>query len=175
MGTEQSSSRQVSVLFSLEILVGCDGPADTISCITPATSGHHTAIASSQITSVFPPIPPFGCPTHPSVLQAAGERVKVLKRELKAAQGLIMRDELKGRQRVLRRLGYMDSEGVVTLKGRVACEIQTGDELVISEMIFNGVFKVTNTALGGDVTPSVMSVKGECNMLCDECQGGKKQ
>jgi ATP-dependent RNA helicase DOB1 len=29
---------------------------------------------------------------------------------------------------------------VIDLKGRVACEIDTGDELVTTELLFNGVF-----------------------------------
>ena len=43
------------------------------------------------------------------------------------------------RVRVLPRMGYLDADRTVTLKGRVACEIATGDELVGAEMIFAGV------------------------------------
>lgn len=49
-------------------------------------------------------------------------------------------DELKARKRVLRRLGYTSSADIIELKGRVACEISTGDELILTEMIFNGLF-----------------------------------
>ena len=41
---------------------------------------------------------------------------------------------------MLRRLGHSDSEGVIQLKGRVACEINTCDELVVTELIFCGAF-----------------------------------
>jgi superfamily II RNA helicase len=37
---------------------------------------------------------------------------------------------------------YVDEEGVVTLKGRVAAAIQSADELVLTELIFNSGFKV---------------------------------
>ena len=37
---------------------------------------------------------------------------------------------------------YVDEEGVVTLKGRVAATIQSSDELVLTELIFNSGFKV---------------------------------
>lgn len=47
---------------------------------------------------------------------------------------------LQARQRVLRRLMYLDSNDVVTQKGRMAAEITSGDELVMTEMIFNGAF-----------------------------------
>ena len=42
--------------------------------------------------------------------------------------------------RVLRRLGFIDNENVVQLKGRTACEISACDELLVAELIFNGVF-----------------------------------
>jgi ATP-dependent RNA helicase DOB1 len=41
---------------------------------------------------------------------------------------------------VLRRLGFIDDADVVQLKARVACEISTGDELVLSELLFNRFF-----------------------------------
>lgn len=43
-------------------------------------------------------------------------------------------------KRVLRRLGHCDSEGVIQLKGRVACEINACDEVVVTELIFTGIF-----------------------------------
>ena len=43
--------------------------------------------------------------------------MKQLRREAKAAQGLVLKDELKSRRRALRRLGYLADEGVVTDKG----------------------------------------------------------
>ena len=49
-------------------------------------------------------------------------------------------DELKCRKRVLRRLQFTTADDVVEMKGRVACEISSGDELLLTEMIFNGVF-----------------------------------
>ena len=57
-------------------------------------------------------------------------------------QSLVLKDELKARMRVLRRLGYCDEEGLVSLKGRAAAEVQCADELVIAEMIFSGAFQV---------------------------------
>jgi ATP-dependent RNA helicase DOB1 len=49
-------------------------------------------------------------------------------------------DDLKYRKRLLRRLNYLTDEDIVSLKGRVACHINAGDELVITEMIMNGIF-----------------------------------
>eukprot|EP00644_Phytophthora_capsici_P001425 jgi/Phyca11/542884/estExt2_Genewise1Plus.C_PHYCAscaffold_100379 len=43
------------------------------------------------------------------------------------------------RLNVLKRLGYISDDGVVQVKGRVACEINTCEELVLTEMIFENV------------------------------------
>ncbi len=47
---------------------------------------------------------------------------------------------MKCRKRVLRRLGYASTDDVIEIKGRVACELTSGDELLLTEMIFNGMF-----------------------------------
>ncbi|KAG9015610.1 ATP-dependent RNA helicase mtr4 [Tulasnella sp. 427] len=65
---------------------------------------------------------------------------KSLKKRYQAAMEVIQLDELKSRKRVLRRLDFTTSDDVIEMKGRVACEISTGDELLLTEMIFNGVF-----------------------------------
>ena len=49
--------------------------------------------------------------------QVLEAELKQLRREAKAAQSLVLKDELKSRRRVLRRLGYVTEEGVVTDKG----------------------------------------------------------
>jgi ATP-dependent RNA helicase DOB1 len=67
-------------------------------------------------------------------------KVKLLKKQIQQAQSVLQLDELKARKRVLRRLGYVDDADVIEKKGRVACEISTGDELMLTELIFNGVF-----------------------------------
>lgn len=48
------------------------------------------------------------------------------------------REELKNRSRVLKKLGHIDADSVVQLKGRAACLIDTGDELLVTELMFNG-------------------------------------
>ncbi|KNG47958.1 atp-dependent rna helicase dob1 [Stemphylium lycopersici] len=71
---------------------------------------------------------------------AIGEKIKNTKKEIANALSVIQLDELKSRKRVLRRLGFIDDADVVQLKARVACEISTGDELVLSELLFNRFF-----------------------------------
>lgn len=56
------------------------------------------------------------------------------------AQAVIQLDDLRHRKRVLRKLGFTTQNDIIELKGRVACEISTGDELLLTELIFNGTF-----------------------------------
>ena len=70
-----------------------------------------------------------------------GLRHKIAKRSLKAAQGMIHKDDLRHMQRVLRRLNHTNEDGVVAMKGQVACEITSADALVTTELVFDGLFK----------------------------------
>ncbi|XP_069483381.1 exosome RNA helicase MTR4 isoform X1 [Ambystoma mexicanum] len=66
--------------------------------------------------------------------------IRAAKRELKKARTVLQMDELKCRKRVLRRMGFATSSDVIEMKGRVACEISSADELLLTEMTFNGLF-----------------------------------
>ncbi|KAF2742450.1 antiviral helicase [Sporormia fimetaria CBS 119925] len=68
------------------------------------------------------------------------DKIKAVKKEISDALSVLQLDELKNRKRVLRRLGFIDEAGVVQMKARVACEISTGDELVLTELLFNNFF-----------------------------------
>uniref|UniRef100_A0A1B6EZH0 Exosome RNA helicase MTR4 n=1 Tax=Cuerna arida TaxID=1464854 RepID=A0A1B6EZH0_9HEMI len=69
-----------------------------------------------------------------------GRELKQSKAELKKAMSLLQMEELKCRKRVLRRMGYCTADDVIEMKGRVACELSSGEELLMTELIFNGVF-----------------------------------
>jgi len=69
-----------------------------------------------------------------------GERCNAMRRHIRDAQSIQQMEELKARKRVLRRLGFSTDADVIEMKGRVACEISTGDELLLTEMMFAGVF-----------------------------------
>ncbi|XP_068429479.1 exosome RNA helicase MTR4 isoform X3 [Clinocottus analis] len=66
--------------------------------------------------------------------------VRTAKRELKKARTVLQMDKLKCRKRVLRRLGFAGPSDVIEMKGRVACEISSADELLLTEMVFTGLF-----------------------------------
>lgn len=63
-----------------------------------------------------------------------------MKKQITAALSIMQLDELKCRKRVLRRFGFINEAEVVQLKARVACEISTGDELLLSELLFDRFF-----------------------------------
>lgn len=67
-------------------------------------------------------------------------KIRATKKKITQAQSVMHLDELKNRKRALRRLGFATGEDVVEQKGRVACEISSGDELLLTEMVFGGVF-----------------------------------
>ena len=70
--------------------------------------------------------------------RALSKRVEELEHGLSDAN-LQQMPDFETRVEVLQSMGYLDEDRTVTLKGRVACEIATGDELVGTEIIFAGV------------------------------------
>ncbi|KAE9226869.1 Helicase [Phytophthora fragariae] len=83
----------------------------------------------------------------PSVSRVMGKVEKIFKlktylvrmtREL-SNDSLSLFPDFQQRLSVLKRLGYISEDGVVQVKGRVACEINTCEELVLTEMIFENV------------------------------------
>ena len=54
---------------------------------------------------------------------------------------MIMSNELVSMKRVMRRLDLADKNDVPTLKGKVACAISASDEILITEMLFSGLFQ----------------------------------
>ena len=59
---------------------------------------------------------------------------------IKKASNMIMSGDLVNMKRVMRRLDLADRNDVPTLKGKVACSISASDELMLTEMIFSGLF-----------------------------------
>ena len=81
------------------------------------------------------------------------EKSKTVKKQITTALSIMQLDELKCRKRVLRRFGYINDAEVVQLKARVACEISTGDELLLSELLFDRFFN----ELSPEICASVLS------------------
>lgn len=67
-------------------------------------------------------------------------KIKSIKRTMRTSTVLAFKDELKARKRALRRLGYITRNDDVELKGKVACEISSADELTLTELMLSGTF-----------------------------------
>ena len=74
------------------------------------------------------------------------EQCRFLRQRIKACRTLAQREVLRQMKRVLRRLGCVDADNVVQMKGRVACEVNSANELLVTELIFNGVFNDLDAA-----------------------------
>jgi len=66
--------------------------------------------------------------------------IKLARKDLKQKKKVLQFEELKSRKRVLRRLEYSTTADVIETKGRVACEISAADEILLTELIFDGIF-----------------------------------
>jgi len=82
------------------------------------------------------------------------ESARALRQRSRETQTVAMREELRRMKRVLRRLNYISEKGVLQTKGRFSCEITTGDELVLTDMVFDGVFN--------DLTPEEATALLSC-------------
>ena len=53
-------------------------------------------------------------------------------------QKIVLEDEFTCMKRVLRRLDFVNENEILSTKGHVGCNISAGDELLLTEMLFNG-------------------------------------
>lgn len=103
--------------------------------------------ACNQLAYLVAAVPPLPTAVAPRLRawhalldarRALTSRVQALEHGLSDAN-LRQMPDFETRVEVLKTMGYLDQDRTVTLKGRVACEIATGDELVGTEIIFAGV------------------------------------
>ncbi|KAL8793358.1 MAG: hypothetical protein Q9195_004036 [Heterodermia aff. obscurata] len=97
------------------------------------------------------------------------DKIKAVKKQISVALSIMQLDELKCRKRVLRRFGFINDAEVVELKARVACEISTGDELLLSELLFDRFFNELSPELCASVLSCfIFEEKAECPPLKEE-------
>ena len=87
------------------------------------------------------------------------EELKEARATLRKSKSLLQMEELKCMKRVLRRLGYCTASDVIEIKGRIACELSSADELLLTEMMFNGLFN--------EMTPPLVAAILSC-FVCTE-------
>ena len=82
--------------------------------------------------------------------------------------GLSQMPEFLQRVKALQKMGYARSDKTVTMKGRVACEINSGSELVGTEIIFGGLLSdLSPQEAVALLSALVFQDKTECNFLED--------
>ncbi|KAF5398215.1 ATP-dependent RNA helicase DOB1 [Paragonimus heterotremus] len=74
-----------------------------------------------------------------------------VRRQLQNNDTLFHQDELHARKRLLRRLGFCSEGDIIAFKGRVACEISSGDELMLTELLLDGLFSSMSPAQSAGV------------------------
>ncbi|KAI1715812.1 rRNA-processing arch domain-containing protein [Ditylenchus destructor] len=103
---------------------------------------------------------------------ALEEEYKQKKERLKKAKSLLQEEELGCRKRVLRRLQYCDENDIITVKGRVACELSSADELLLTEMIFTAAFTdLSPEAAAALLSCFVFQERGAITKMSDELSG----
>ena len=68
------------------------------------------------------------------------EEAENLKIKIDSMQHLVNQNDLDAMDSVLVRLGFIDKDGNVLIKGRVAASINTANEIVITELLLDGFF-----------------------------------
>jgi len=87
-------------------------------------------------------------PELPLFLEAQGQKLELqlktsaIERELHQTETSAIHTDLRIMRRLLQRLNFVDSAGVVQMKGRMACEITCGgSELLLTEVVFRNIFE----------------------------------
>nr|CDJ94252.1 DNA RNA helicase and DSH domain containing protein [Haemonchus contortus] len=95
-----------------------------------------------------------------------------LREELRKAQSVLHMEELGQRKRLLRRLQYADNSDIITDKGRCACELSASDELMLTEMLYAGVFSdLTSAQVAALLSCFVFEENAKTPKLAEELSG----
>jgi ATP-dependent RNA helicase DOB1 len=78
---------------------------------------------------------------------------------------LVLKDDLKNMKRVLRRLDFINKDTILS-KGQVACLISSADEILLTEMMFNGSFN--------DIEPDLLCAMLSCFMVNENSKSETK-
>ena len=113
-------------------------------------------------------------PANAEALAAFARKTELMRtlslreKDLSNSSALVLSETLGKMKRVLRRLGYIDEMDVVQAKGRIACEINSADELLLTELIYDGLFiELTPVQCVAILASLVFLEKVESNSLGD--------
>ena len=109
------------------------------------------AVAKQQlcvaVSEIVCQVRSLSCHYNPNLEKYYGEleRKETLRKHLETLQHLLSNESLSlfpdfmNKKAVLRKLGYIDESDTVSVKGRVACECNSSEELILTEMVFEGI------------------------------------
>lgn len=86
--------------------------------------------------------------------------------KLKKAKDLVLKDDLYNMKRVLRSLDFIDKNNNVNQKGQVACIISSSDEILLTEMLYNGMFN--------ELEPPVLAAMLSCFLVNENSKSESK-
>ncbi|CAB9513364.1 viralicidic activity 2-like 2 [Seminavis robusta] len=100
-----------------------------------------------HIADLLDQVRSFASHRHPGLerVYTPFERKETLRNKVDALRHLLSNESLNlfpdflQRKQVLMKLGYVDENETVCVKGRVACEVNTCDELIATELVFEGI------------------------------------
>lgn len=93
------------------------------------------------------------------------KKLRFLKEKIDQGGDMILQEELNSMKRVMRRLKLIDKNDIVLDKGRVAGEISSCDEIMLTELILSGFFN--------DMTPE--EIAAILSSLINDEKGGDKK
>ena len=93
------------------------------------------------------------------------KEIKEIAKKIDSVKKLVLQDELNSMRRVLRRLEIIKDD-VVQTKGQVACNISSGDELLLTEMIFDNLLN--------KIEPAALAALLTCFLSNEGSSGGKE-
>jgi len=119
----------------------------------------------------------FASHYHPSLEThyAVVERKETLRDRVGTLRHLLSNESLQlfpdflQRKALLRTLGYVDENDTVCVKGRVACEVNTCEELIVTEMVFEGILNELEPAeIVAALSSLIFQEKSDSNELDSE-------
>lgn len=86
--------------------------------------------------------------------------------KLSKTKDLVLKDDLRKMKKVLRRLEFINKENNVNQKGQVACLISSSDEILLTEMLYNGSFN--------EIDPPTLAAMLSCFLVNENSKAESK-